>query len=135
VAQRFRALGLGIVATEGTAAYLAAFDAPVDQVVAKVQERSGGQDAASTADDRRVTAVDLIAAGKISFVVNTPRGRLGRSDGEAIRKAASLHRVSCVTTVDAALAAVQGLAERDGGRLTVKTLQEYHGAGGGSGAS
>jgi len=129
VAQRFRALGLGIVATEGTAAYLAAFDAPVDQVVAKVQERTTERDAASTEDDRRVTAVDLIAAGKISFVVNTPRGRLGRSDGEAIRKAASLHRVSCVTTVDAALAAVQGLAERDGGQLTVKTLQEYHDAG------
>ena len=109
VAQRFRALGLGIVATEGTAAYLAAFDAPVDQVVAKVQE--AGRSAKAAPVDRRVTAVDLIADGKISFVVNTPRGRLGRSDGEQIRKAASLHRVSSVTTVDAALAAVQGLAE------------------------
>ena len=121
VAQRFRALGLGIVATEGTAAYLAAFDAPIDQVVAKVQESGSG------GGDGRVTAVDLIAEGKISFVVNTPRGKLGRSDGEAIRKAASLHRVSCVTTVDAALAAVQGLAENDGDGPTVKTLQEYHG--------
>jgi carbamoyl-phosphate synthase large subunit len=123
VAQRFRALGLGIVATEGTADYLAAFDSPVDQIVAKVQEARAGD-----GGDGRVTAVDLIAAGKISFVVNTPRGRLGRSDGEQIRKAASLHRVSCVTTVDAALAAVQGLAERDGERLSVRTLQEYHGA-------
>ncbi len=60
-------------------------------------------------------------------MVNTPRGRLGRSDGEQIRKAASLHRVSCVTTIDAALAAVQGLAERDDGNVTVRTLQEYHG--------
>ncbi len=119
VAQRFRALGLGIAATEGTAAYLAAFDSPVDQVVAKVQEV--GDDG-----ETRVTAVDLIADGKISFVVNTPRGALGRSDGEQIRKAASLHRVSCVTTVDAALAAVQGLSERTGEVLTVKTLQEYH---------
>jgi carbamoyl-phosphate synthase large subunit len=126
VAQRFRALGLGIAATEGTAAYLAAFGSPVDQVVGKVQEtdrRHGAQ-----AGGQLVTAVDLIAEGKISFVVNTPRGRLGRSDGEAIRKAASLHRVSCVTTVDAALAAVQGLSERDGEALTVKTLQEYHSA-------
>jgi carbamoyl-phosphate synthase large subunit len=120
VAKRFRELGLGIAATEGTAAYLAAFDSPVDQVVAKVQEVGGDVEA-------RVTAVDLIADGKISFVVNTPRGALGRSDGEQIRKAASLHRVSCVTTVDAALAAVQGLSERTGEVLTVKTLQEYHG--------
>ncbi len=37
--KRLRALGLGVAATEGTAAYLASFDAPVDQVVAKVQER------------------------------------------------------------------------------------------------
>jgi carbamoyl-phosphate synthase large subunit len=126
VAQRFRALGLGIAATEGTAAYLAAFGSPVDQVVGKVQETDRRHGAAP--GGQLVTAVDLIAEGKISFVVNTPRGRLGRSDGEAIRKAASLHRVSCVTTVDAALAAVQGLSERDGEALTVKTLQEYHSA-------
>jgi carbamoyl-phosphate synthase large subunit len=119
VAQRLRALGLGIAATEGTAAYLARFDSPVDQVVAKVQEKG-------SPDDQRVTAVDLIAADKITFVVNTPRGRIGRSDGEQIRKAASLHHVSCVTTIDAALAAVQGLAEHDRERLAVKTLQEYH---------
>ena len=36
-----------------------------------------------------VTAVDLIADGKVSFVVNTPQGRGGRADGEHIRKAAS----------------------------------------------
>jgi carbamoyl-phosphate synthase large subunit len=119
VARRCRALGLGIAATEGTAAYLAAFDSPVDQIVAKVQEV--GADGMVV-----VTAVDLIADGKISFVVNTPRGALGRSDGEQIRKAASLHRVSCVTTVDAALAAVTAMSERDGELLTVKTLQEYH---------
>ena len=110
---------MGIAATEGTAEYLAAFDSPVDQVVAKVQEI--GDDGVAG-----ITAVDLIAEGKISFVVNTPRGALGRSDGEQIRKAASLHRVSCVTTVNAALAAVRGLSERAGEVLTVKTLQEYH---------
>jgi carbamoyl-phosphate synthase large subunit len=89
--------------------------------VAKVQELGADAEAA-------VTAVDLIADGRISFVVNTPRGALGRSDGEQIRKAASLHGVSCVTTVDAALAAVEGLSEREGEVLTVKTLQEYHSA-------
>jgi hypothetical protein len=58
-------------------------------------------------------------------VVNTPRGSVGRSDGEHIRKAASLHRVSCVTTVSAALAAAQGLGESPE-RLPVKSLQEFH---------
>ncbi len=114
VAQRLRALGLGIAATEGTAAYLESFGSPVDQVLAKVTDHAGE------------TAVDLIAADKITFVVNTPRGAVGRSDGEHIRKAASLHRVSCVTTVDAALAAAQGLAERHGATLGVRSLQDYH---------
>ncbi|CAN5418579.1 carbamoyl-phosphate synthase large subunit [soil metagenome] len=114
VAMRLRALGMNVVATEGTAAYLAAFGQPVDQVVGKVQ------------DDAEVTAVDLIAEGRISFVVNTPRGLGGRTDGEQIRKAASLHRVSCVTTIDAALAAAQGMAERPAGGLEVRSLQEYH---------
>ncbi len=121
VAQRMQALGLGIVATVGTAEYLKRFDVSVDQVLDKVQdvETKGSG----------VTAVDLIAAGEISFVVNTPRGRIGRTDGAHIRKAASLHHVSCVTTVDAALAAAQGLAERDGVLLGVRPLQEYHAAG------
>ncbi len=115
VAKRLSALGLSIVATQGTADYLARFGLAVDQILAKVQEQTDTP-----------TAVDLIAEGKISFVVNTPRGSVGRSDGEHIRKAASMHRVSCVTTVSAALAAAQGLAERPGAGLAVKTLQEYH---------
>jgi carbamoyl-phosphate synthase large subunit len=114
VAQRMQALGLGIAATVGTAEYLQRFDVQVDQILDKVQDHAG------------VTAVDLIAAGEISFVVNTPRGRIGRSDGAHIRRAASLHRVACVTTVAAALAAAEGLAERAGVLRDVRPLQEYH---------
>jgi carbamoyl-phosphate synthase large subunit len=114
VAARLRQLGLGIAATVGTADYLARFGLPVDQVVGKVSE---GAD---------ITAVDLIAEGKVSFVVNTPQGRGGRTDGEQIRKSANVHRVSSVTTVEAALAAVQGLFEQAGQPLEVRSLQEYH---------
>jgi carbamoyl-phosphate synthase large subunit len=114
VAKRLRELGLGIAATRGTADHLARFDQPVDIVVGKVSE---GAD---------LTAVDLIADGKVVFVVNTPQGRGGRTDGEQIRKAANSHRVSSVTTVDAALAAVQGMAEQGRDHLTVRSLQEFH---------
>ncbi len=114
VARRLRERGLSIAATEGTAAHLARFGVSVDRVLGKVAKQDGP------------TAVDLIADGTINFVVNTPRGSSGRSDGEQIRKAASLHRVSCVTTVAAALAAAQGLAETASEPLTVRTLQEYH---------
>jgi len=118
VARRLRGLGLDVAATSGTAEYLAKFDLPVDRVVVKVQESKEGS--------AGQTAPELIADGTISFVVNTPRGRLGRSDGEHIRKAASLHHVACVTTVDAALAAAQGLSEAGSGPVRVRSLQEYH---------
>ena len=116
VAKRLRELGLGVAATQGTADFLARFGKPVDFVVAKVSEGDGE------------TAVDLIGAGAVSFVVNTPEGRGPRRDGEHIRKACTLHGVACVTTVSAALAAVRGLAERRGAALDVRSLQEHHGA-------
>jgi carbamoyl-phosphate synthase large subunit len=118
VAKRLRELGLGIAATTGTAAYLAKFDQTVDLVVGKLSEIEG-----STMDN----AVDLVAQGAISFVVNTPHGRGSREDGEAIRKAANSNRVSSVTTVEAALAAVNGLWEQRLSEVEVRSLQEYHG--------
>ena len=118
VAKRLRALGLGIAATTGTAEYLAKFGEPVDKVVGKLSEIAG-----SSMDN----AVELVAQGEISFVVNTPHGRGSREDGEAIRKAANSNRVSSVTTVEAALAAVNGLWEQFETEVEVRSLQEYHG--------
>ncbi len=116
VARRLRDLGFGIAATTGTADYLASFGVDVDAVVGKISDGHG------------INAVNLIAGGDIAFVINTPQGQGGgaRSDGEQIRKAATTHRVSSVTTVEAALAAVQGMAEHVGHELSVRSLQEYH---------
>lgn len=119
VAKRLRQLNLGIVATSGTAQYLERYGYPVDRVVGKVSEQS---DSSASRDD----AVDLISRGEIAFVINTPRGRGAHSDGEAIRKAANIWHVSSVTTINAALAAVQGLAEQQEHPLEVRSLQEYH---------
>ena len=114
VAKRLRELGLGIAATRGTCDYLQRFGVGVDQVVGKISDGHG------------VNALRLIESGQIAFVINTPQGRGGRTDGEQIRKAATTHRVSSVTTVEAALAAVQGMAEMVGHELMVRPLQEYH---------
>ena len=102
VARKLRELGFSIAATTGTADYLASFGVSVDAVVGKIYEGHG------------INAVNLIAGGDVDFVINTPQGQGGgaRSDGEQIRKAAITHRVSSVTTVEAALAAVQGMAEK-----------------------
>jgi carbamoyl-phosphate synthase large subunit len=114
VAKRLKEVGLAIAATKGTAEYLARFGVDVDSVVAKLSERTG------------TSAIDLIASGKISFVVNTPQGSGPRSDGSHIRMAANVHQVSCVTTVEAALAAATGMAERAASPPRVCSLQEWH---------
>src|SRR5436190_3769995 len=61
-AVRFVELGFSICATEGTARFLEDNGVPVETVVAKV-----GED-----DPNRLTAADLIAAGKIQLGINTP---------------------------------------------------------------
>jgi carbamoyl-phosphate synthase large subunit len=119
VAKRLRELGLGIAATSGTADYLSRFGINVDEIVAKVSEAS----------DMKTTAVGLIEAGRVAFVVNTPRGSGSRSDGQAIRMAANVNRVSSVTTIEAALAAFNGLLEQRNRPVTVRSIQEYHAAG------
>jgi carbamoyl-phosphate synthase large subunit len=74
----------------------------------------------------RDDAVKLIESGEIALVINTPRGYGTRSDGEAIRKAANTYRVSVVTTLSAATAAVQGMIEQRNRPFTVMSLQEFH---------
>ncbi|MFA5774376.1 MAG: carbamoyl phosphate synthase large subunit, partial [Ilumatobacteraceae bacterium] len=122
IAKGLRQLGLGLMATSGTAEYLAKFGYSVDRIVGKVSEQVPGSESQWHND-----AVELLKQGEITFVINTPSGGRTRTDGEAIRKAANMYRVSSVTTIKAALAAVQGLAEAQQNPLEVRSLQEYHG--------
>ena len=112
-ARGFTDLGLSIVATSGTAAHLRENGLPVAEVVAKLGE--DGTD-----------AVELIRSGAIQMVVNSPRGRGPRADGEHIRAAASAGGIPLLTTAAAALAAARGLADWRHFPLEVRTLQAYH---------
>ena len=112
-ARGFTDLGLSIVATSGTAAHLRENGLPVAEVVAKLGE--DGTD-----------AVELIRSGAIQMVVNSPRGRGPRADGEHIRAAASSGGIPLLTTAAAALAAARGLADWRHFPLEVRTLQAYH---------
>ena len=113
-ARRFAELGFALAATAGTAAAIEADGVHVDTVVSKVGEGTG------------IDAVDLISEGKVDLVVNTPRGRGPRADGDHIRRAAIRHRVACITTVAAAVAAAAGIAERAAHEPQVRALQDYH---------
>ena len=119
VVKGLTSLGLEIVATVGTAEFLKANGCKISRVVAKFSERRTGS---NTGDD----AVKLIESGEIVLVINTPRGYGTRNDGEAIRKAANTCRVSVVTTLSAATAAVQGMIEQRNRPFTVMSLQEFH---------
>ena len=113
-ARRFVELGFSIVATAGTAEALRAARACRSRAWCRRWGRA------------RRTRVDLIAAGKIDLVVNTPRGRGPRADGAYIRLAANVHNIPCLTTAAAALAAVAGVADWSAHGLRVRSLQEFH---------
>ena len=115
-AQRYVDLGFEIVATDGTAEALEAAGLTVKQRLAKLGD---------TAADGP-TAVDLIEAGEIQMVVNSPRGRGPRADGGYIRAAAGVAGIPLLTTASAALAAADGMTDWSSHELQVKPLQDFH---------
>ncbi|MEZ5408748.1 MAG: carbamoyl-phosphate synthase large subunit [Acidimicrobiales bacterium] len=106
-------LGFRFVATAGTAVALEAVGVAVERVV----ERLGGEGP---------NAIELMTAGEITLVINTPRGRGARADGAYIRTAAAQHGIPLLTTVAAAQAAGLGLSEARNQRLFVRSLQDIH---------
>ncbi len=114
-ARIFRRLGFAIAATVGTADYFEARGIEVATVLSKLGEEGGGID-----------AIDLIESGKVDLVVNSPRGRGPRADGDYIRRAAAAQGIPVVTTASAGLAAARGMADWGRHELRVRTLQEYH---------
>jgi carbamoyl-phosphate synthase large subunit len=113
-ARIYRELGFSIAATSGTAAALRAEGIDVDTDVAKLGESAG------------LHAVALIEDGRVNLVINSPRGRGSRADGEHIRSAAGVANLPLLTTAAAALAAAEGLRDWARYPLAVRSLQEYH---------
>ena len=104
-ARSFVDQGFEIAATTGTADDFEADGIPVAVRVAKLSEGEPGE-----------TAVDLLEAGRIDLVINCPRGRGSRADGDYIRAAAASNRVPLLTTSAAAVAAAEGILDRGGAR-------------------
>ena len=82
---------------------------------------------AADAGQAAPTIVDLIEAGAVDLVINTPRGRGARADGYEIRRVA-LRRgcLATMTTIAAAQAAVQAIEVVREGEPAVICLQELH---------
>ena len=117
--KRLADLGFRVLATEGTAEMLRRNGIPCDEVRKHFEPPQPGRPAMS--------AVDAIKAGEVDMVINTPYGNSGpRIDGYEIRSAAVSVNIPCVTTVQGASAAVQGIEAGIRGDIGVRSLQELH---------
>jgi carbamoyl-phosphate synthase large subunit len=114
--KRLHDLGFRILATAGTAQVLRR-NGVAAEVVGKFSDGPGN-------------IVEEILAGHVDLVLNTPFGSPGNSgprvDGYEIRTAAVQAGIPCLTTVQAAAAAVQGIEELARDEVTVDSLQAHH---------
>jgi carbamoyl-phosphate synthase large subunit len=111
-AGRLADMGFRVLATSGTAGVLERAGIRVERV-AKVSE---GPD----------NVAELIRAGVVDLVINTPFGRAPRSDGWQIRTASATAGVPCITTLPGVFAALRGIEALRGPATEPRSLQEHH---------
>ena len=115
-ARALSGMGFHLLATAGTADFLSQHGVTSD-VVRKNSEGRG--------EAGEPTIVDILNAGEIDLVINTPVGRGTRADGWAIRTAAVQRSIPIITTTPGFSAAVEGIKVLRKGDLDVKSLQEW----------
>ena len=103
-------LGFDLMATRGTAKTLRAAGIPCE-VVKPISEGSPN-------------IVDLMAEGKIAFLVNTPKGHSSRGDGMKMRAEAVSRGIDMATTMSGAVALVQAISALREGPLDIYALQD-----------
>lgn len=112
IAKKLSQLGFNIISTRGTGDTLEEKGIKCHKVL-KIREG-------------RPNVLDMIKNGEIDLIINTPEGRIARSDGYYLRTAAVLHNVPSVTTISGASALVQGIQEmKSNSKVKVKPIQEY----------
>lgn len=107
-------LGFDIISTGGTAEVLRRNDVS-STVVPKIQETEEG----------KKTIVDMILAGDINLILNSPSGGQARGDGYEIRAAATSVGVPVMTTVSEFGAVVQAIQAMRNHSWSVMSLQEH----------
>ncbi|MFE4835499.1 carbamoyl-phosphate synthase large subunit [Arthrobacter sp. NPDC056691] len=114
--KRLSDLGFEIVSTGGTADVLRRNGIQATPV-RKVAEGSSAEGEG--------TIADLVVAGEIDMVFNTPSGGEARSDGYELRAAATSIGIPCITTVAEFNAAVQAIEALRTYAWSVTSLQEH----------
>ena len=111
-ARKLSALGFTIIATGGTARYLADEGIAVE-VVNKVAEG-------------RPHIVDKITDGDVQLIFNTTEGWQSLKDSKAIRTSALRAKIASFTTAAASVAAADAIEALRGHALEVRSLQSYY---------
>jgi carbamoyl-phosphate synthase large subunit len=112
IARDLHRLGFKLLATPGTARWLANVNLPVESIN-KVSQGAPH-------------IVDVMREGRIQLLINTPRGSQAHEDGTQIRNTAHQLGVPIMTTLSAAMATVQGIKARRQRPLRVRSLQAHH---------
>ena len=73
--------------------------------------------------------LDLFADQEVALVLNTPSGKGARTDEGRIRAAAVQAGVPCVTTIEAATAAVKAIEALREEEMQVQALQDRFASG------
>ncbi len=110
LARRLRDMDYQLIATPGTATALREAGIEVEQVK-KLQEG-------------HPHVIDLLIDGDIKLILNTPSGKGARTDEGRIRAAAVSHGIPCITTIQAADAAVRAMEAMRLEEMTVMALQD-----------
>ncbi|MBR4825133.1 MAG: carbamoyl-phosphate synthase large subunit [Spirochaetaceae bacterium] len=116
IGKTLKDLGFTLIGTQGTADFYNA-----NGIKCEVVNKIGAG---------RPDVVDLIMNKEVCLVINTPKAKRNYAeDRKTIRKACLKYKVSYITTIAGALAAVKGIESvknGNGGEGGVKSLQEYH---------
>jgi carbamoyl-phosphate synthase large subunit len=107
-------LGYRILATSGTAKILGRHGIVAEQVTKHSMAQAGER-----------SIVDMITAGEVDVVVNTPSGADARVDGYEIRAATTAADKPIFTTAAQLSAAIGSFEVVREGRFRVKPLQEH----------
>jgi carbamoyl-phosphate synthase large subunit len=113
-AHRLQQLGFDLIATEGTAEILSRNGIEVSVVPKYSETQASGEQ----------NVVDLINAGSVDIIVNTPSGMSARADGYEIRAAAVAADKALFTTIATLGAAVTAM-DAAGDGFDVRSLQEF----------
>ncbi len=103
------------------------FDLLSTKGTARVLKKSGiDVQSIGKVGEEKNNLLNSIKKNKINLVINTPSGKRSQSDMRAIRAAAILHNVPCITTIQGAWAAINGIESSKEKVFSVKSLQEYY---------